>query len=65
MIEKYADAYKIRDLGIPFEECKLEGITEYTQTDVYSVPSKYNHLIEQSLKAVGYTEAFGTLFTES
>ena len=50
---KYIDAYEIAESGIPFNECKLEGHTEFTQTEVYSIPDEYADVVGDSLKIVG------------
>ena len=63
--EFYADAYTIADVGIDFDELGVSiGETEYTQTDVYVIPPKYQHLFEKSLQVVGYMGKNWTLFTE-
>jgi hypothetical protein len=53
-MKNYYDAYTIQEFGIPFNECKLEGYTEYTSTEVYSVPGWAARKISRpSLRVVG------------
>ena len=50
----YAHAYTLDAAGVPFEDCKIEGYTENTSTEVYSVPQKHQDKISvPSLRVVG------------
>ena len=63
----YAHSYTLVHAGIPFKDCKLEGYTEHTDTEVYSVPAHYQNKIGvPSLRIIGCFDKPPTdgIFTE-